>query len=180
MVICSTEHAVHRAMYMYHCISFNESPSHVLYWILKKRSVSTPTHTNRIDMCIRGSAANIIIRAINHYKYMLLLLMSTFFHSCSDKHLSPIKSLYVLQTYHILWKCNSMEQSPSWEANSHLAGQEIPSLFIKVKGSLLCSQQPDTGPYPKPVKSTPHPPILCICDPFLILSFCLHLVSQVF
>jgi hypothetical protein len=36
-----------------------------------------------------------------------------------------------------------MEQSPSWEANSHSAGQEIPHL-------LPCSQEPAAGSYPEP------------------------------
>jgi hypothetical protein len=49
------------------------------------------------------------------------------------------------------------EQSPSWKANSHPAGQAIP--FMEREGSLLCSQQPETGPYPEPHASSPQPRI---------------------
>jgi len=45
---------------------------------------------------------------------------------------------------------NYMEQGPSWEVNSQLTSQEIPCHFYGTKGSLLCSQEPATGPYPKP------------------------------
>jgi hypothetical protein len=34
------------------------------------------------------------------------------------------------------------------------------SAFMKPEGSLSCSQQPATGPYPKPDASSPHLPIL--------------------
>jgi len=48
-----------------------------------------------------------------------------------------------------------MEQSPSREASSHSASQEIPP-FLEYEGSLPCSQQPATGHYPKPDASSPH------------------------
>jgi hypothetical protein len=48
-----------------------------------------------------------------------------------------------------------MELSPPWEADSHLASQEIDP-----EGSLLCSQEHITGPYPEPDESSPHPPNL--------------------
>jgi hypothetical protein len=41
-----------------------------------------------------------------------------------------------------------MEESHSREAYSHSASQEIAPLFIESEGSLLCSQDPATGPYP--------------------------------
>jgi hypothetical protein len=42
-----------------------------------------------------------------------------------------------------------MEQGPSSEAVSHSATQAIPPLFMKLEGSLPCSQEPATGPYPE-------------------------------
>jgi hypothetical protein len=56
--------------------------------------------------------------------------------------------------------------SPSWEADSHLATQEISPLLMETEGSLPCSQQPDTGPYPEPDESSPHPQVLPISDTF--------------
>jgi hypothetical protein len=55
-----------------------------------------------------------------------------------------------------------MEQSTSWEANSHSASQEIKKFpaFYGNWSSLLCSQEPATGPYPEPYESNPHLPIL--------------------
>jgi hypothetical protein len=49
-----------------------------------------------------------------------------------------------------------MEKSPSWETNSHSTSQEIPRLLMEPEGSLPCSQQPATGPYPEPHVSSPH------------------------
>jgi hypothetical protein len=37
---------------------------------------------------------------------------------------------------------------------------------MEPKGSLLCSQEPATGPYPKPDASNPHFPTLFSYDPF--------------
>jgi hypothetical protein len=50
---------------------------------------------------------------------------------------------------------NYMELNPTWKANSHLANQEIPPLFLETEGSLPCSQGPATGPYPEQVGSGP-------------------------
>jgi hypothetical protein len=53
------------------------------------------------------------------------------------------------------------ELSPSWEAGNFTAIQEIPSNFKELEGSSPCSQEPSsTGPYPKPVRSSPYHPIL--------------------
>jgi hypothetical protein len=52
-----------------------------------------------------------------------------------------------------------MEKSPS-EANSHSASQEYFAPFIEPEGSLSCSRQPPTGPYPEPDESSPHLPTL--------------------
>jgi hypothetical protein len=55
---------------------------------------------------------------------------------------------------------NSMEQSPSWEANSHSAVQEITYFFMEPKGPLSYSQEPTTGPYPETDESSPELPTL--------------------
>jgi hypothetical protein len=49
-----------------------------------------------------------------------------------------------------------MEQSSSWEANSTLSYSWKSLHFMELKGLLHCSQEPATGPYPKPNKSNPH------------------------
>jgi hypothetical protein len=41
-----------------------------------------------------------------------------------------------------------MELSPSWEAANCAATQEILSIYLEPEGSLPCSQEPSTGPYP--------------------------------
>jgi hypothetical protein len=43
-----------------------------------------------------------------------------------------------------------MELSPS-EATSYLATQEILSISWNSKASLLCSEEPSTGPYPEAI-----------------------------
>jgi len=48
-----------------------------------------------------------------------------------------------------------MERSPSWEANSHSASQEIPFL-LEPEGLLRRSKQPALGPSPEPDESSPH------------------------
>jgi hypothetical protein len=48
-----------------------------------------------------------------------------------------------------------MEQGPSWKADSRSVS-ELPRLLWTPKISLPCSQQPATGPYPEPDKSSPH------------------------
>jgi hypothetical protein len=52
-----------------------------------------------------------------------------------------------------------MEQSLFWEATSHSASQEIPT-FYGPEGLLPCSQEPASGPCPKPDETTPHLPTL--------------------
>jgi len=51
-----------------------------------------------------------------------------------------------------------MEQSPSWEADSHTASQINSPPLVESEGSLPCSKQAATGPYPEPDESSPHLP----------------------
>jgi hypothetical protein len=41
---------------------------------------------------------------------------------------------------------------------------QIPSILRNAKGSLPCPQNPATGIYPEPDKSSPQPPILFLYD----------------
>jgi len=60
---------------------------------------------------------------------------------------------------------NPMEQSPSWEANSHSASQEILHLFCSLK-FIPSSQEPATGSYPEPDISNVCPHTIAIQDSF--------------
>jgi hypothetical protein len=57
-----------------------------------------------------------------------------------------------------------MELSPSLELTSRSVTQEF-SHFMEHEGSLLYSQEPSTGPYPEPPKSSPYHPIIFLEDP---------------
>jgi hypothetical protein len=46
--------------------------------------------------------------------------------------------------------------SPSWEAANCAAIQEIPSNFKEPEGSSPSLQEPSTGAYPEPVRSSPY------------------------
>jgi hypothetical protein len=48
----------------------------------------------------------------------------------------------------------------SRDAANCAATQELPSILWNPEGSLPCSQQPSTGPYPEPDRSSPYDPIL--------------------
>ena len=52
------------------------------------------------------------------------------------------------------------QQSPSWEADSSSASQEIPLLLWTHHAPLLCSQHSSSAVRPAWGKSTPHSPIL--------------------
>jgi hypothetical protein len=43
-----------------------------------------------------------------------------------------------------------MEKSPFWEASSHVTQLVKLLPLMQTKGSLPCSQEPATGPYPEP------------------------------
>ena len=53
-----------------------------------------------------------------------------------------------------------MGQSPSYEANSQLAGQKILLLLWNLKGLLPCKQKPTTGPYSEAEDFSPNSHIL--------------------
>jgi hypothetical protein len=65
---------------------------------------------------------------------------------------------------------NFMELSPSQDATNCAATREFPKYFMEPGGSLTCSQQPSTDPYPGPDESSPYYPILRS-----ILILCTHL-----
>jgi hypothetical protein len=67
------------------------------------------------------------------------------------------------------------ELSPSREAANCATIQEIPSNFKEPEGSSPYSQEPSTGPYPEPDRSSPHHPILSLWRSILILSTHLRL-----
>jgi hypothetical protein len=69
-----------------------------------------------------------------------------------------------------------MELSLCLEAASCTAIQELPSQhFMEPECSLLVSQEPTTGPYPDPDKSSRYHAILSLLRSILILSTHLHL-----
>jgi hypothetical protein len=60
---------------------------------------------------------------------------------------------------------NLVEQCPSWEIIIHLATEEISKILMEPQGSLSCSQEPSTIPYPEPREYKSHSPILYVWDP---------------
>jgi len=59
-----------------------------------------------------------------------------------------------------------MGQSPSSVADSHSASHEILHPHMKPEGSLVCSEEATTCPYPEPDSSSPHLHSLFPQDPF--------------
>jgi hypothetical protein len=54
---------------------------------------------------------------------------------------------------------------PFLRSHQLLSYSRISQHFMEPEGSLLCSQEPSTGPCPKPEKSSPYYPILSLEDP---------------
>jgi hypothetical protein len=50
---------------------------------------------------------------------------------------------------------------------------------VELGGSLLCSKQPTTGPYPEPDESSPHPHNLFILRFILVFSYTLPLKKNI-
>jgi len=63
-----------------------------------------------------------------------------------------------------------MEQSPSWEANSHSASQEIPHLLRNLVVHYRV-QRAHHCPYPEPDESSAHFPTIFLQDPFSYYPF---------
>jgi len=72
----------------------------------------------------------------------------------------------------IIPQSNSMQQGNSWQTHNRWAGQDI-SPFMGPKGSLPCSHEPVTEPYPEPLEFIPYP--YCLLISIVILSSHLHL-----
>jgi hypothetical protein len=79
----------------------------------------------------------------------------------SLRHASCPTHLILLEFMNILTYLRT-ELSPSWEAANCADIQKISSNFKEPEGSSPCSQEPSTGPYPEPVRSSPHHPILSL------------------
>jgi hypothetical protein len=68
----------------------------------------------------------------------------------SSTHISQVLSILTyLLTY-------SMEQSPTWEANSLQLVKKFPAIFMEPKGLSPHSQAHVTCPYPESAQSSPH------------------------
>jgi hypothetical protein len=83
-----------------------------------------------------------------------------------------IKQSNTIHKYNITYLLT--ELSPSREAANCAAIQEIPSNFKEPEGSSPCSQEPSTGPYPEPVRSSPYDPI---CLRYILILSLLLLIN---
>jgi hypothetical protein len=82
----------------------------------------------------------------------------------------PSVSLKFLVPWFFIYLCTKL--SPSWEAANCAAIQELPSIFKGPATSSPCSQEPSTGPYPEPVRSSPQHPILSLLRFPWFFNFC--------
>jgi len=103
-------------------------------------------------------------------------------YTASQPRKDGLESLKVLFLQSFLWHITdtltkSMYQNPSCETNSHSASQEISCISMEPEGSLSCSQDPTTDPYPEPTASSPHLPTLFPKDLF---QYYLPIYSKVF
>jgi hypothetical protein len=69
----------------------------------------------------------------------------------------------------------TQEQSPSEETTSCPGYSRNSPLFMEPECSKLCSQEPDSGPYPEPDESSHHPANLFLGKLIFILSSYLRL-----
>jgi hypothetical protein len=76
---------------------------------------------------------------------------------------------------------NSAEHSLSWEGDSRSAGQEIPLTFMKIRGSLPCSQEPTTGSFLSQMNPI-HVVTFCFSEMQwrIMMIFYIHLWKQTF
>jgi hypothetical protein len=71
-----------------------------------------------------------------------------------------------VQENHVGLKLNGIHQLLVYADDLKLLGDNtdgnFPSNFKEPEGSSPCSQEPSTGPYPEPVRSSPYHPILSL------------------
>jgi hypothetical protein len=72
--------------------------------------------------------------------------------TCRRGTITTYKDVNSIPSLAVFTVSKSMQQSPSWETNSHSAGQKFPHPSLK-----LCSEDLTTGSYPVPEESTSHP-----------------------
>jgi hypothetical protein len=87
-----------------------------------------------------------------HIAYLKILNFSS---SCKilDSHSGTYEEFYLLTYYGAETFLRSSQLCSHSGTSQH---------FIEPEGSSPCSQKPSTGPYPEPVRSSPHHPILSI------------------
>jgi hypothetical protein len=88
---------------------------------------------------------------------MYVLIQFTLYY-CSQNFESPVTVRCVIT--------NSMKMEIFLRRRQLCSYSRISQYFMEPKGLLPCSQEPSTGPYPKPDQSNPYHPILSLLDPF--------------